>query len=441
MKKYYVYILINPLNNKPFYIGKGSNGRMKIHEYFSDLMGIIGLLDLDGVIILPGGYRKAFQDTLKIILEQAGLTVNVPGDNIVDFFESMGVTNEWDMVAICLAIVLDELLSIEGKFPFDIEFNYLIEQLGVHIPNDISIEYEAEIKKFTPYLNKYGFSPSRALLDFVLSNQNNKMLSRLAQYRIIQTLLGDTSAEISSPTTRLFQNLVLGNQLFEMVYGQKASITTNSYLELYDVPLLNSSVLEFIKQLNNLEKVKFSIYTARNSYPPREADGSFSGYAPEAEMAMKVAGINSLPLISTGRLNYLANGYKRNLRHYLKPAPYQALAAIAAAVTGDELEALEWTMRVSDSINKDGLLTTKNTVGLISKEMEDLDIHIFEDSPNGIISGKAVVKLLCQLGARVRLHTRGITERPIKITALLSEGAIIKNNINEALIQAFSNLM
>jgi len=36
MKEFYVYILINPITNKPFYIGKGSNGRMKMHEYFSD---------------------------------------------------------------------------------------------------------------------------------------------------------------------------------------------------------------------------------------------------------------------------------------------------------------------------------------------------------------------------------------------------------------------
>lgn len=33
--KYYVYELINSLTNSPIYVGKGTSGRMYMHEYYA----------------------------------------------------------------------------------------------------------------------------------------------------------------------------------------------------------------------------------------------------------------------------------------------------------------------------------------------------------------------------------------------------------------------
>jgi hypothetical protein len=403
-------------------------------------MTIVALLDLDGVLINPGGYHKAFQDTLKIILEKTGYKGNLPDETIIALFESMGVTNEWDMVAICLAIVLEELLTFGETIPIDLGFDELLERLIDAAQADTFIDYEVKVRQIAPFIKKDGVPPSKVLMDFVIQNRNDMLFPRLGHRKIFRQILGDTNKEMVSPSTRLFQNLVLGDQLFEQVYNQKASFVTDSYLKCFDTSLLYSTTCEFIRQLTNDKRIKLVVYSARNSYPPREVIGSYMGYAPEAEIALEVLGMNDLPLISSGRLNFLAKQVNRPLNHFLKPAPYQALAAIAAAIMGKELDALIWALDVCDYIAEGELQRTNDKQVLLPIEMHDLDIHIFEDSPNGLRSGKAIAEILSRLGASVKLRSWGISTNSIKIDALRKEGAVVKKNVNEALIHAFSHL-
>jgi len=407
---------------------------------FDSHMRTVGLLDLDGVVIKPVGYRKAFKDTLAIILNGGECMVNIPDEHILDQFESLGISNEWDMVAICLVIALDEMLPRDKKIPPEIEFDDLVQRLQRE-RKSYSIDYESKVKQLSPYIVVGSVPPSRALMDHLLDNPNEKILNMITEYKVFRLLLRNTSDIANTPTTHIFQNLVLGNCLFEQIYNCKAQKITDSYLKLFDVSILDKHSKEIIRRLIDQNHIDMAIYTARNSNPPREVKEFSDGYAPEAEMGMEIAGLSSLPLISTGRLVYLAERYKRNLRDFLKPSPLQALAATAAALMKDESGALEWAMGVIDTQPEKLKITYGYKPLSLPKAMLDLEIHLFEDSPNGLKSAKKAAEILRIIGASVKLHCWGIAEHPEKINALEKDGATIRKNINMALLEAFSNLI
>ena len=63
----------------------------------------IYLLDVDGVLLHPGGYREALKRTINHFSRAMGWGDCAPEDSTALVFEAHGITNEWDMCAICLA--------------------------------------------------------------------------------------------------------------------------------------------------------------------------------------------------------------------------------------------------------------------------------------------------------------------------------------------------
>ena len=67
----------------------------------------IALFDVDGVLIIPGGYRRAATDTIHSALDRMNLAQHTPDKTVFECFESLGITNEWDMIPLYLCIVLN----------------------------------------------------------------------------------------------------------------------------------------------------------------------------------------------------------------------------------------------------------------------------------------------------------------------------------------------
>ena len=62
---------------------------------------------------------------------------------------------------------------------------------------------------------------------------------------------------------------------------------------------------------------------------------------PEAELARELIGFDyTVPLIAGGRVQWLALQHGKGAGDYIKPSPVQALAAIGAAFSNEELPAL-----------------------------------------------------------------------------------------------------
>ena len=77
----------------------------------------IVLFDLDGVLLKPGGYRASVHATMEYFLRQMGMEHANLQEKDIALLESMGVTSEWDMVPISLALVLDALLVTASTPP------------------------------------------------------------------------------------------------------------------------------------------------------------------------------------------------------------------------------------------------------------------------------------------------------------------------------------
>ena len=66
------------------------------------------LLDVDGVLLYPGGYREALRRTINYFSSAMGWGDCSLKDETALIFEAHGITNEWDMSAICLASLFVE---------------------------------------------------------------------------------------------------------------------------------------------------------------------------------------------------------------------------------------------------------------------------------------------------------------------------------------------
>jgi len=129
-------------------------------------------------------------------------------------------------------------------------------------------------------------------------------------------------------------------------------------------------------------------------------------------------------LIGYGKLGYLASKTGRTIPEYIKPAPVQALAAIASAWTGNESLGLEWAARISIG-NCD-----MNTTVDIPMEFE---LYVLEDSASGIQGARKAAELLNQNGWKVEFHPIGISAHPEKRKTLIQSGAEIYSDVNIAL--------
>ena len=131
---------------------------------------------------------------------------------------------------------------------------------------------------------------------------------------------------------RLFQHYSLGSRVFCQTYDLPAEVETESFLHTHDRSNINDEIRAKLRQPN----IYLAGLTARPSAPPREVDDSHFGYAPEAEIALELVGLADIPLIAFGKLEYLAAQRGLDPGALIKPSPVHALAATAAALTGDE---------------------------------------------------------------------------------------------------------
>ena len=109
-------------------------------------MRTVLLLDIDGVLVKPGGYRAALHATLNYFVNLMGLpNFEFPEEKLAGF-ERRGITSEWDMVPLLLAVLWEDILS-QGK--------------GLNLPSDVS----SAARIIGQNLNGYKrYSPWRTIL-------------------------------------------------------------------------------------------------------------------------------------------------------------------------------------------------------------------------------------------------------------------------------------
>ncbi|MBN1121732.1 MAG: hypothetical protein JXJ17_11690 [Anaerolineae bacterium] len=377
------------------------------------------LFDIDGVLVYPNGYKEALRATIDHFAGAMGLPSQTLTNDEIATFEACGITNEWDSAPLCVGAILIAVLAAKPVLPrstFDDTLNVLREA-------DISIDRPDFEHLARQVRKKTGDSiqPAPAVLEIFREQANTQ------SWHLLDKLLADTYS-INTPTTRIFQHYVLGNDLFEQTYNVPADFEIESMLKRFDKPLLTPEMtgrlMEWVKEPSN----GAAIYTARPSLPPRDLSHSnedLIGYSPEADLAAELLDMaDDIPLIAGGRLGWLAKQNGQHYGEYIKPSPVQALAAIGAAISGQEAPAMVSALAFYEM----GELTEP-----LSRLAEgSTRIVVFEDSTGGIRATQRAGEALRQAGLPVMVEGVGIATESSKKKALSEMTSRVVESINEA---------
>lgn len=387
----------------------------------------IWLFDIDGVLVQPGGYRAAVRETVKHFTRQMGLEDLSPSEETYAIFESQGITSEWDMVPITLALILEAASARLGR-GFD-SLNSAIESLKTQDLSALVVDFAPTLRALGAIVQP-GVAPADSLLALVEEGQGLSFFPRLAGHGVLRDLLANTRKPAISRTTHVFETYVLGHEVYCREVGLPAEVQSDSLLEKLDRPLLLPETREQVRAWIAQGRLKAAAYTARPSTAVSTLTEPLAVCLPEAEAALRLVGFEDLPLIGSGQTGELAVRLGEPEDRLTKPAPYHALAAAASAWSGDRAAALEWVGKVFRGYERGDMLPEGSPLP------KRLCLHVFEDSPTGMVGGKAAAKLLEAMGIHAEVHLWGVTTHPEKAQALIKQGARVFPDINQAVREA-----
>lgn len=381
----------------------------------------ICLFDVDGVLIYPRGYKEALRATVDHIACQMGLPDMAPTYEDIAVFEASGITNEWDSAPMCVGALLADAL---GRFP------------ALGRPTLAETLEAIQAAQISPARPDYQAWARRVLAATPDGEQPTKTILALLQQALNPTYHALLSAflpqvwTLDSYTTRVFQHHTLGSAQYAESTGTPADFETPSTLLDHDLPVLSVEIRGRLRQAYQDGRVRYTIYTARPSAPPRDlpADAPIPNtmlYPPEGDLAAQQVGLADAPLIAGGRMGWLAARHGKTPTAFLKPSPVQALAAIGAALTGEETTALEAAVGLAE----DGV------PGDSFDQLADQpsQVVVFEDSVGGILAARRAVDLLAAHGLPVTVEAVGIATEAAKREALGPHVTRLADDINEAL--------
>lgn len=393
---------------------------------------IIVLFDMDNVLLTPGGYRMAFRDALRYRLSKGGVADRIPLESLPEIFESVGVTNEWDMMAVTLAVLVDDLLAHKDEFPSLISLEDCVEWLASLPADRFAVDYRSKIRGVVKHAAP-GKPVSLSIYHACREDSTNSLLPNLKQLEYFaSSLLAHTPDVYQSSLTRMFQNLILGSKQFEAAYHLPAEVQCDSYLDMYDHSNLSPENRDWVLSQASSGLIHPVLFTARPSYPPRGVElPERTLYSPEAEAGARLVGLGSLPLIGMGSMEYMAGKAGKSLNELLKPNVFHAVAAVLASVYNDDLKSLyaayHWCFA--------------GQVGEMDKEWDrPLEVHVFEDSPGGVRAAIGAVDLFRQRGLDCQLVIWGVADHPDKQSSLEKLGGRVFPCFDAAL-EAFRQMV
>jgi hypothetical protein len=348
------------------------------------------LFDMDGVLLEPNGYHKSLQKCVNLFGNALGVpNTNLEPDHIAEF-EALGITNEWDSLAICTATILihawkyDSSIRFKGIQPI-LPVTEISPDIGIFL-KDFPVESEL---------------PGLSALDFL--EKVHKHLNR-TQSNHLYTILANCRDIYQSQTQPFYQETVLGSELFQKTYGLKPELHIESYLEKYDRSILND---EEIRKLQNWIKQPDHHAGIMTNRPSQTPGGQPS--PPEAEIGAKSVHLDHVPLVGSGYLGWYAEKHCNLPAHtLLKPNPVHTLALLQICNGKLIDEALSQAYALWKH-QKD-----KSSWQFLDKAI----IYIFEDAVKGLQSGIKAVDLLKSLGLPINIHLIGVANEVSKITAL-----------------------
>ncbi len=387
----------------------------------ADTRHTLFLFDIDEVLVHPIGYDEGMRAAIHHFARQMGLDIAGPSDEDIAAFHAYGMTNEWLSGAMCLAALVVEATAARPDLIGPSLFSTMsaLREGKVSCPSpDFGALAKAIYRR-----NSGGVHTPGPVFTALCERTPPELHPILAE--ILHTIRPP-----EAPFAVIFQQLALGPRQFSEIYGLESTIGGEAYLAL-DQPMINPKVKQRLRRALRTDHCGAAIYSARPSLPPKglslhELDAvDRLNYPPEAEMATDVAGMRDLPLIAAGRMVWLAGRYGKAIDTYVKPSPVEALAAMAAAATGDERGALEAAGRFAEEGRLSGPLA--QIAG------ERTHVVVFEDSSGGIRGVRQAADLLRAEGAEMTVSGVGIAQDPVKRRILAETADQVAPDVNAGL--------
>jgi hypothetical protein len=389
------------------------------------------LFDLDGVLIHPGGYREALRRTVAHFSRMMGNPERPLEESAIESFEAQGITCEWDIAGICAAADAFAIwrANPDLHLPADLSRAAIILQKNALVRPDP--DYAGWARR-TGALGSESPSLSAAKLFRQEAGRAEADVDRAGEFDfLLDLLLGHPREFARSPVMRYFQQFTLGSRMYSELYQVPADLETVSLLAELDRPAISPSARDRILAMQREKRIRAAIITARPCRPQGTIDDP-TDYPPEAEIALKVIGLEELPLLGAGQMLWLAKRHGQPADAYLKPNPTHSLAAIAMALGAEESAGLEAARALVEEVK---LLPPFD--GLKEKGAHVL---VFEDSPTGVLATQSAVDLLNRKGLTISLSFLGVATGGEKRAALESLGAELFDTTDRALESAGTNL-
>jgi len=388
------------------------------------------LFDVDGVLIDDRGYRAGVVATINHFAALMGCGNCAPSVAHIEAFHAHGYTNEWDICPLAIGALVLSALRAQPDFelaPAPLEA-FLAQFRSISVA---PIDYAAWVAATR---DRPGHPAARALamLNEALAQLPVAEATRAAVAAALAELLRDPYDFPQAKITQVFQEYVLGSSLFEEVYRLRPRFDAPSFLYDEDRAALSASARTTLLDLVAAGAASVCVYTARPSLPPSDivnwlADGAHAplGFSPEAELALQRIELGEVPLIAMGRMQWLAEQVGTKVEYLTKPAPVQALAAILAAVSRREAEALRAAYRLLSEGELSGALTQ-----LVGRSLE---VWVVEDATLGVHAALGAIDLLRKHAIDVRLRAVGVSNPGPKADALLSVCEVVLPSVNAAI--------
>jgi hypothetical protein len=372
------------------------------------------LFDMDGVLLAPGGYHQSLQESVQRI----GVALGVPKASLsndqIARFESLSVTNEWDSLAICTALILLHVWQFDGAIRFN----------GINRNSPQISKDSPDFDQFLDDFHDIGDLPGHSALEAIV-NQNSWLDS--VQVDHLANILHQCRDIYTSLTLPIHQETVLGSQTFHENYQLKPQLNIKSYLLQHDRPMMRNNQLNEFKDWLSTPNSHAGIMTNRPSRTPPDYLSS-----PEAELGAALIGLDNLPVLGSGLLAWFAVTKLNMPDHtFLKPHPIHTLALLQMLIGRPAEIALN--LGYSLSVGNGNVANW----GIF----QGASIIIFEDAVKGLQSGITAQKLLQHIGVSVDLTLIGVTENSIKKNALNGVADVIINNINQIDWRNISDIM
>jgi hypothetical protein len=386
----------------------------------------IWLFDLDSVLVYPGGYRAAFMATVDHFSRTMGLGGGLLDPSAIETFEACDITSEWDSSAICVAVLIEGIWRADPGLRLPVDLDAALSNIRARAPQPPRADFAAWARRVGQAMADKRY-PSDAALTLLLEDASRSPSAdgRLVELETcLRGLLEHTRDFFRAPAMRIFQHYTLGSEGFAQHYGIAPAFETPSLLRELDQPALKPARRERVLELTAHGEVHPVIYTARPCWP-RSLPGRREDYAPEAEIALELVGLSSLPLVGFGHVSWLAAKLDHHLDYFVKPSPVHALAAVGLAMGGEERAALSAARRLVEENSLDAPLDAWRD--------QRVDIHVFEDTAGGILGVMSAARQLRQAEVRAEVKAWGIASTPGKRAALEALGVPTFADVNLAI--------